>query len=318
MGGFWYTENMSGRHLTILAAVVLVGAAVATYFLAGWPTALEDEDAARAVVEEFGKKLQNVNILADKTMAADAIVREYGPLISPALLSQWQNDPTQAPGRITSSPWPDHIQITSLDRENRSRFVIEGDIVEVSNEGGMSVEPVEAVRRSAIFVVEEQGNSWRITEVVLGAYPGDANWISSEPTPQGFLFLYPERIPTTFISASEWPPLVERTENKYSCNESAAAASDGPQKTTKKQMVGDREYCVTESSEGAAGSIYHTYEYAFEFGGVPYRTVFTLRFPQCENYDEPQRSACKAEQSSFDINGVVDRIAQSIQIVPEK
>lgn len=295
----------------------MVGAAIATYFLAGWPTALEDGDAARAVVEEFGTKLQNVNVLGDKTMAADAIASEYGPLITPALLSQWQQDPTLAPGRLISSPWPDHIQITSLERENRSKYIIEGDIVEVSNEAGLA-EPKESVRRPGVFTVEKDNSTWKISEVVLGAYPGEASWISSTPTSQGFIFLYPERIPTTFVSSSEWPPLVERVVNRYVCKEGPIAAADGPQKTTQKHMVGDREYCVTESSEGAAGSTYRTFEYNFQFGGEPYRIVFTLRYPQCENYDEPQRSACKAEQGSYSVDELVDRIAQSIQKVPEK
>lgn len=308
---------MTGKALSILAGVVLVGAAIATYFLAGWPTALEDGDAARAVVEEFGAKMQNVNILGDKTMAADAIAREYGPLITPTLLSLWQQDPTLAPGRITSSPWPDHIQITSLERENRSKYVIEGDIVEVSNEAGLA-ETKEAVRRPSVFTVEKDGGAWKISEVVLGAYPGEASWISSTPGDKDFIFLYPERIPTTFISAAEWPPLVERVVNRYMCKEGPITAADGPQKTTQKHMVGDREYCVTESSEGAAGSTYRTFEYNFQFGGEPYRTVFTLRYPQCENYDEPQRSACKAEQGSYSVDELVDRIAQSIQKIPEK
>lgn len=305
---------MTGKALSILAGVVLVGAAIATYFLAGWPTALEDGDAARAVVEEFGTKLQNVNILGDKTMAADAIAREYGPLITPTLLSLWQQDPTLAPGRLTSSPWPDHIQITSLKRENRSKYVIEGDIVEVSNEAGLA-EPKEAVRRPGVFTVEKDGGAWKISEVVLGAYPGEASWISSTPGDNDFLFLYPERIPTTFISAVTWPPEVVRADSRYKCVESAT--STGGVITTK-HMVGDREYCVTESSEGAAGSMYRTFEYNFQFGGEPYRTVFTLRYPQCDNYDEPQKSACKAEQGSYSVDELVDRIAQSIQKIPEK
>ena len=92
-----------------------------------------------------------------------------------------------------------------------------------------------------------------------------------------------------------------------------AKKAQSPQPTarwakTKKNLVDDREYCVTRSSEGAAGSTYRAYEYAFQFGTSTYRIAFTLRFPQCTNYDEPQQSACKAEQSSYDIDGLVDRM----------
>lgn len=305
---------MTGKALAILAVVVLVGAAIATYFLAGWPTALEDQDAARATVEEFGRKLQSVSILADKTLAADAMAREYGPLVTPALLTKWQNDPTQAPGRVTSSPWPDRIEISGVERESRSRYIIEGHVVEVTNEGGaLEKEPREAARRPITLAVEEQGGSWRIAEVTLAAYPGDGNWISSEPTDQDLIYLYPEALPTSFITASEWPPVLEET-GSYSCTESPAAAGT----ETEKRMVGEREYCVALRSEGAAGSTYRSYEYAFKFGDGSFRTTFTLRYPQCDNYDEPQRGACKSEQANFNVDGVVDRIAQSIQRVPEK
>jgi hypothetical protein len=310
---------MTGKALAILAAVVLVGAAIATYFLAGWPTALEDQDAARAVVEQFGTKMQHVNVLADKTLAADAMSREYGPLVAPALLTKWQNDPTQAPGRVTSSPWPDHIAITGVERESRSRYIVGGQVVEVTNEGGaLEKEPREAARRPITLAVEEQGGSWRIVEVTLGAYPGDGNWISAEPTAQDLIYLYPEALPTSFITASEWPPLVEEVASNPACKEGPVTAADGPEKRVEKHTVGDREYCVTLSEEGAAGSTYRSYEYAFEFGGFPYRIAFTLRYPQCANYDEPQRGACTSEQANYSVDGLVDRIAQTVQAVPEK
>lgn len=302
--------------MAILAAVVLVGAAIATYFLAGWPTALEDEDAARAVVEEFGTRLQKVSVLADKTMAADAIAREYGDLVAPALLTEWQNDPTQAPGRVTSSPWPDHIQITSVERESRSRYLIEGDIVEVSNEGGMSGVVAEAVRRPVSISVEKQAGAWRITSVVLGVYPGEAHWISSEVTPQEFVFSYPERLPTSFVSAVEWPPAIERISGSYACAESAGDGA-GVAKKEKRTPEG-HEYCVSLTSEGAAGSVYNSYDYEFPLNGAMYRISFTLRLPQCLNYDEPQQGACKAEQANLNIDSIVDRIAQSITDLPAK
>jgi hypothetical protein len=307
---------MTGKQLTILAAIVLVGAAVATYFIAGWPTALEDQDAARAVVEEFGIKLKNVSILEDKTLVADALAREYGALVAPALLAKWQNDPTQAPGRVAISPWPDHIAIAHVERESRSRYVIDGHVVEVTNEGGaLEAEPREAARRPITLAVEEQGASWRIVEVALGAYPGDGTWISSEPTDQHLIYLYPEALPTSFITASAWPPVLEHVGSAYSCTESAATASAA---TTEKRMVGDREYCVTLSSEGVAGSTFRAYEYRFIVGDEAYRVAFTLRYPQCVNYDEPQRGACTSEQENFSVDGIVDRIGQSIQHVPEK
>ena len=80
-------------------------------------------------------------------------------------------------------------------------------------------------------------------------------------------------------------------------------------------MMGDRAHCIVKTSEGAAGSTYMTYEYITGQGDFLAHVKFTLRFPQCMNYDEPQQGACKAEQATFDIDGLVDRIASSIRML---
>jgi hypothetical protein len=309
---------MTGKALTILAVVVIVGAALGVYLISRTPTAQEDDRAVRAFVEEFGTKLQNVSLLADKTMTADALQAEYGRYIAPSLLVEWQNDPTRAPGRQTSSPWPERIDVKSVTKKG-ANFEVLGEIVEVTNEGGgIDEAPTEAARRPVTMTVEKAGNSWRIVSLFMGAYPGDGEWILSEPNSQDVRFLYPERLGTSFISAVEWPPMVERTVNKYSCTEGPITAADGPLKESSRHIVGDREYCVTTSSEGAAGSTYHSYEYAFALGTTTYRIAFQLKYPQCANYDEPQQSACIAEEQNFNNLGLVDRIAQSIQTIMAK
>lgn len=306
---------MTGKALTVLAIVVILGAILGVYLISRTPTAQVNEESVRAFVEEFGTKLQKVALLADRTMVADTMQAEYGPYVAPALLAAWQNDPTKAPGRLTSSPWPDRIEIERVEKKGAG-YEVAGQIIEVTSEGGgIGEPPTEAARRPVTMTVEKSGSSWRITALTLGAYPGDGEWMLSEPTSQGIRFMYPQKLPTTFISAQEWPPLVERTANKYSCKEGPITAADGPVKEAKKHLVGDREYCVTTESDAAAGSMYTTYEYVSTFGDAVYRVVFTLRFPQCLNYDDPQQSACKAEQASFDIDGLVDRIVQSIQVV---
>ena len=127
-------------------------------------------------------------------------------------------------------------------------------------------------------------------------------WLLSPVSTQGTQFEYPEKLPTTFITAQEWPPQVVLEGGEYSCAEE------------QERIIGGREYCVVETSEGAAGSVYHTYEYITPQGDFIAHVKFTLKFPQCENYDEPQQNTCKAEQASFDIDGLADRIAQSIRM----
>ncbi|MFZ2414956.1 MAG: hypothetical protein WAW33_03110, partial [Minisyncoccia bacterium] len=78
------------------------------------------------------------------------------------------------------------------------------------------------------------------------------------------------------------------------------------------RLVNNREYCVTKESEGAAGSIYTNYAYAFPKDTKTIIFTFTTRATQCANYDEPNKTACEKEREAFDLDGIVDRMAQSL------
>jgi membrane-bound inhibitor of C-type lysozyme len=66
----------------------------------------------KKVVAGFGARLQQVSLLAPG--AAKAMSRVYAPFVTPQLISQWKKDLQKAPGRRTSSPWPDHFVINSI------------------------------------------------------------------------------------------------------------------------------------------------------------------------------------------------------------
>ena len=115
----------------------------------------------------------------------------------------------------------------------------------------------------------------------------------SEATTNGVGFRFPEVLPTMYVCAAEWPPVLERTD-AYSC-------------TAEERVISGTTYCVQETGEGAAGSTFITYVY--EKAGV--RGTFTLRFPQCLNYDQPQQGTCQLEQQSLDVDTLADRILSS-------
>lgn len=294
--------------VAILGVVLVVAAGIYLMsFSAGSP------DIAREHVEKFGLELKSVSLLEPQGELADTMRRAYGPYVAEALINEWLMDPENAPGRLTSSPWPDRIEVSSVTEEGGG-YRVEGEIVEVTNEGGgIGEAPTVALRRPITLIVGQTIDGWRITAATLRATPTEGEWILSQPNSQGVRFMYPAALPTKYISASEWPPLVERTVNAYSCMPGPITDADGPLKTQERRTVDDREYCVTSSSDGAAGSVYRAYEYAYRFGPSTYRVVFQLRFPQCANYDNPARAACESEQATFDIDGLVDRIAQSVR-----
>ncbi len=119
-----------------------------------------EEARVRDLVENFGKRLQNVSLLAPD--AAQEMQAQYAEFVSPALLEVWMSDVSKAPGRLVSSPWPDRIEITSLTKEGPDRYVITGFVVEVTS---MEVANGGAAARIPVRVVlqKDQGR-WLITE----------------------------------------------------------------------------------------------------------------------------------------------------------
>ena len=97
-------------------------------------------------------------------------------MLPPELLSKWINDSSKALGRIVSSPWPDRIEVKSINRINENKFIVAGEIVEMTNTG-------EANRQEITLTVERQpwkikfpfagrNLKWLITDVNLHSIDG--------------------------------------------------------------------------------------------------------------------------------------------------
>lgn len=108
--------------------------------------------------------------------------------------------------------------------------------------------------------------------------------------------VYDTTLKTKYITTPDtiWPPEKTITTDVFSCNENGDEIKLYG-KTVLKE-INKSNYCITTSSEGAAGSTYTTYKYKKE--GM--ETTFILRFVQCDNYDDPQKTECKLERSNFD------------------
>lgn len=103
-----------------------------------------DREAVRAVVTEFGKRLQRVSLLSPRGQLLAAVAAEYAPLVAPELLEEWMRHPESAPGRSTSSPWPDHIEIDTTMVDSAGVWTVLGAIVEMTSSGPAGRVPVHA------------------------------------------------------------------------------------------------------------------------------------------------------------------------------
>lgn len=123
------------------------------------------EDEVQSLVEEFGKRLQLVSLLAPEDVLEESMQENYGEFVSPALLIEWIKDPVNAAGRLTSSPWPDRIEILETEKISEEAYEVKGEIIEIANGSEEIVE-----KRSITLVVEKIDGKWLISDAHIGEY----------------------------------------------------------------------------------------------------------------------------------------------------
>ena len=123
-------------------------------------SSVDEETEISNVVENFGKRLGAVSLLSPD--AAQEIQTQYAEFVSPALLEIWVNDVLEAPGRMVSSPWPDHIEITGMSKEDANQYEVTGFIVEMTSTevvGGGA-----AAKIPVRILVERRQGRWLIAD----------------------------------------------------------------------------------------------------------------------------------------------------------
>ncbi len=115
---------------TVCIVLVVLTAALGAWAIWGGradnPAPLPETTQAENAIKSFGGRLKNVPLAAEPGTMRGLIQTEYGPYVTPLLLARWMEDPAHAPGRETSSPWPERIEVKTLAKV--------GDYYEVSGE----------------------------------------------------------------------------------------------------------------------------------------------------------------------------------------
>lgn len=161
------------------------------------------------------------------------------------------------------------------------------------------------------YVQQNAGSSAEIplaTEQETAATPVPDTWFVTATL--AAQFHHPESIDGAYLLAENWPPTVEIIDAPFSCEVSGAASSEAAK--TELRMIENHQYCVSEVREGAAGSVYIRYTYAFPEGSETALMTFALQLPRCENYTGEEQAACEEEQGAFDPDSVIDRMAGSL------
>jgi hypothetical protein len=155
--------------VVVLAGVLLCGCAGpdAEHSSSGKPGQVDrpcDDPGLRSVVEQFGRRLKQVPLTAPDSLLEAQIRSAYGPFVTPMLLDLWLDDPSRAPGREVSSPWPERIEVRSTSAEGQGVCRVEGEVVYLT-----SVEQTRggAALRAPIVLRVESGDGWRIRSIEI-------------------------------------------------------------------------------------------------------------------------------------------------------
>jgi hypothetical protein len=160
------------------------------------------------LVEDFGKKLQTVSLQASSDVIKKSMQENYGDFVSPELLAAWQNEPLKALGRLTSSPWPDRIEILTIEKAaDADAYEVKGEIIEITSTektgGGV------AAKEPIILRVNKIKDRWLIDAVTRGAYE-DNDSTAYRNTRYSFTFLLPESWKGYSIVTDQWEGLAVR------------------------------------------------------------------------------------------------------------
>ncbi|WP_326909765.1 stalk domain-containing protein [Sedimentibacter sp. MB31-C6] len=165
------------------------------------------------LVKEFGENLKMVSLLAPEDIIKDSLKESYGEFVSTKLLEKWQNDSVNAPGRVSSSPWPECIDILSVEKLSDSEYKVNGNIIEMTSvemtQGGI------AASKPVTLKIQMIDGKWVIDDVVYGNYI-DVNSSIYNNKEYGFYFTLPESWQGYSIVEDKWEgvSLIDSKENQ--------------------------------------------------------------------------------------------------------
>ena len=148
---------------SIVLALVLGIGGIGAIMAVSW----SEERGVRTAVTEFGERLKNVSLTAEPSAVHESVQHEYAPYVATALLSQWEADVTKVPGRPTSSPWPEGIEIVNIFPLGETYFV-EGTVSYVTSDSLVGEGPgIQTLEEVALVVAQEDDGAWKITDYTV-------------------------------------------------------------------------------------------------------------------------------------------------------
>lgn len=141
----------------VVVAVIVIGALVGCGGSTAAELTAEEKAQITELIDDFGRELTNVTIIDPENVVAEQIKEHYTPYLTSNLLSKWVFDPSLAMGRRTSSPWPDRIEVDSMEKVDSDRIKVQGYVVWVASGGQDGLEVTASV--PAVFYVKKDSST---------------------------------------------------------------------------------------------------------------------------------------------------------------
>jgi len=141
----------------VVVAVIVLGALVSCGGSSVAELTAEEKARITELIDNFGHELTNVTIIDPENVVAEQIKEHYTPYLTSNLLSKWVFDPSLAMGRTTSSPWPDRIEVDSMEKVDSGRIKVQGHVVWVASGGQNGLQVTATV--PAVFFVKKDSST---------------------------------------------------------------------------------------------------------------------------------------------------------------
>lgn len=123
------------------------------------------------LIEDFGEKLKMVSLLAPEDILNESMEENYGEFLSHTLLEEWKENPQKALGRLTSSPWPERIEILDTKKVSEVKYEVKGEVIEVTSSETKDDGIVE--RQLIILLAIKEDDNWVIDDVTIDEITND-------------------------------------------------------------------------------------------------------------------------------------------------
>jgi len=197
------------------------------------------------------------------------------------------------------------LQAPSDDKNNVVNKMSKGHKIEISGE----LINEESDIYKTLGTIEVEGVKYLYTE--------EENTESNLPDSFKASYISFQNYGLNVFKTEEYPKLESWVENgAVECNETPQESSL-PLRISKKE-INNQKYCISASSEGAAGSVYTQYVYTTVIENNVYLVQFVARYPGCSNYPDKERRECEVERENFNLDNLVDLEVRQKNVSPNE